>query len=181
MLLLGRDVIETHHVFDQVLGPPGTPFAQLLGLGWVVVGELCLGQIHAQDVVNVNKTYVHEDGRTSLFQPCCDHPLSVHDPLFVQTPTDNKVSLSVHDREFLRIMDEQVHKNPHVGWIAPLTLRSGRHRLPNKKKQVVKRTNTLLKGPETLKGLEKDPVKKAHFLSSWINYSAMVMLNWPPS
>ncbi|XP_060571866.1 uncharacterized protein LOC132730037 [Ruditapes philippinarum] len=95
--------------------------------------------------------------RASLFQPCCDHPLSVHDPLFVQTPTDNKVSLSVDDREFLRIMDEQVHKNPDGGWIAPLPLRSGRPRLPNNKKQVVKRTNNLLKG------LEKDPVKKAHF------------------
>jgi hypothetical protein len=56
MLLLGRDVIEAHNVFDQVLRPPGTPFAQRIGLGWVVVGELCIGQIHAQDVVNVNKS-----------------------------------------------------------------------------------------------------------------------------
>lgn len=112
MLLLGRDVIEAHHVCDQVLGPSGAPFAQRLGL--VVVGDLCLGQIHATNVVNVNKTYAlePEDGRSSLFHPCCDHYLSVTDPLFIQTPTDNKPSLSIDDREFLEIMDTQVHKKP---------------------------------------------------------------------
>lgn len=37
LLLLGRDVIEAHHIIDQVAGPPGAPFAQRQGLGWVVV------------------------------------------------------------------------------------------------------------------------------------------------
>jgi len=157
LLLLGRDVIEAHHVFDQVLGPPGAPFAQRLGLGWVVVGELCLGQMHVPTVVNVNKTYVLDDGRTSLFQPCCDHVLSVKDPLFIRTPSDDKVSLSIDDREFLSCMDEKVHKNSDGSWVAPLPLRSDRPRLPNNKTQAVRRTESLLKG------LEKDPGKKTHF------------------
>ena len=39
-LLIGRDVIEAHHVFDQLTKPKQTPFAQRLGLGWVIVGEV---------------------------------------------------------------------------------------------------------------------------------------------
>lgn len=40
LLLLGRDVIEVHQVFYQKLGPKGTPFAQRLKLGWVVIGDM---------------------------------------------------------------------------------------------------------------------------------------------
>jgi hypothetical protein len=47
LLLLGRDVTEAHHIVDQVVGQSGAPYAQRLGLGWVVIGELCLDQIHA--------------------------------------------------------------------------------------------------------------------------------------
>ena len=37
LLLLRTDVVGAHHVYDQVVGPPGAPFAQKLGLGWVVL------------------------------------------------------------------------------------------------------------------------------------------------
>lgn len=157
LLLLGRDCIEAHYVLDQVLGPAGSPFAQKLGLGWVVIGQLCVGKFHANEVVNVNKTYLLEDGRASLFQPCCDHLLSVQDPVFIQTPNDNKPSLSVDDREFLKIMDSQVQKKPDGGWVAPLPLRSDRPRLPNNRSQAINRSSTLVKS------LQKDPDKEAHF------------------
>nr|XP_027232691.1 uncharacterized protein LOC113824143 [Penaeus vannamei] len=51
-LLIGRDLPEAHHVLDQVTGPPGTPFAQKMKLGWVIVGEVCLGKHHATKNVN---------------------------------------------------------------------------------------------------------------------------------
>ena len=57
-------------VCDQIVGPDGTPFAQKLGLGWVIIGQVCLGQIHLDCVVNCNKTYLLQNGRPSVFSPC---------------------------------------------------------------------------------------------------------------
>lgn len=90
LLFLGRDTIDAHHVLNQVIGPPGVPFAQRLGLGWVVVGELCLGEIHSQVKVKVNKTYLLSNSRTSLFKPCdskvqvsdVDQKSYAYDPVF---------------------------------------------------------------------------------------------------
>ena len=35
------------HVHEQILGDKGKPFAQKLPLGWVIIGEVCLGKVHA--------------------------------------------------------------------------------------------------------------------------------------
>ncbi len=57
LLLLGRDLTEAHHVLEQRTGPRGSPYAQKLYLGWVVIGETCFrGKIH-QPRVNVKKTF----------------------------------------------------------------------------------------------------------------------------
>ena len=45
LLLIGRDLMEAHHVIDHRIGPKGSPYAQRLKLGWVVVGETCLGKL----------------------------------------------------------------------------------------------------------------------------------------
>lgn len=158
LLLLGRDVGEVHHVLDQVIGPTGLPFAQRLSLGWVVIGELCLGQVHAPKVLNVYKTHVLKDGRTSLFEPCGGFSVSVQDPIFVKTKDDNKVGPSIEDREFIQIMDSHFHKGSDGGWVAPLPFRSSRSRLPNNRSQAVKRANILTKS------LEKNEVKQQHFV-----------------
>ena len=60
-LLIGRDLTEAHHVIDQVTGSRGLPFAQKLSLGWVIIGEVCLGRMHRPDMVNVNKIYIKMD------------------------------------------------------------------------------------------------------------------------
>ncbi|XP_052087892.1 uncharacterized protein LOC127724930 [Mytilus californianus] len=70
LLLIGRDLGEAHHVYDQRTGPQRTPYAQKLALGWVVIGETCLGKVHVPDKVNVNKTFVLQNGRTSICKPC---------------------------------------------------------------------------------------------------------------
>lgn len=159
LLLLGRDVPEVHHVIDQVVGPPGSPYTQLLGLGWVVVGEMCLGQIHTRDVVNVHRTFVLDDGRTSLFKPCDNSDfISVQDPVFVKTPDDDKPSMSIDDRRFVELMDSEFQRSQNGRWVAPLPFRFPRQRLPNNKDQAVKRAKVLHAS------LEKNPVKTQHFL-----------------
>lgn len=50
LLLLFRDVIRVHKVREQVNGPQNAPFAQRLDLGWVLVGEVCLGNAHKPTV-----------------------------------------------------------------------------------------------------------------------------------
>jgi hypothetical protein len=49
-ILIGRDLPEAHHVLDQIIGPPMTPFAQRLPLGWVIIGDVCLNEnkVHNQ-------------------------------------------------------------------------------------------------------------------------------------
>ncbi len=68
LLLLGRDVIRAHKVRQQVNGPINVPFAQRMDLGWVVIGEVCLCNVH-RPMVNTFKTNVLEGGRHSIFQP----------------------------------------------------------------------------------------------------------------
>ncbi len=46
MLLLGWDIIRVHKVCKQVNGSHNLPYAQKLDLGWVIVGNVCLGSIH---------------------------------------------------------------------------------------------------------------------------------------
>jgi hypothetical protein len=69
LLLIGRDLTEAHHVLDQRIRPGRSPYAQRLSLGWVIVGEACLGKVHQPDKVNVNKTHLLSDGRKSIFRP----------------------------------------------------------------------------------------------------------------
>jgi hypothetical protein len=54
--LIGRDIPEIHHVHEQILGDKGKPFAQKLPLGWVIIGEVCLGKVHAPTEISVRKT-----------------------------------------------------------------------------------------------------------------------------
>jgi hypothetical protein len=69
-ILIGRDLIAAHHVVDQRLAPDGLPYGQKLPLGWVIIGDVCLGKVHQPEVISVNKTSVLIDGRPSHLQPC---------------------------------------------------------------------------------------------------------------
>lgn len=62
LLLLGQDVLSVHKVRKQRNGPHNTPYAQLLDLGWVIVGEVCLDRIHRQLSVNAYKTNILHNG-----------------------------------------------------------------------------------------------------------------------
>ena len=157
-LLIGRDLISAHHVHDQRVGPNNLPYAQKGALGWVIVGEVCLGKIHKPNTINVNKTYTHQNGRSSLLRPCESVLETTSDPIFKRTRNDEKQALSIEDQHFLRIMDEHLVKGPDGRWIAPLPFREGRPTLPNNRSFALHRAKTLDNA------LRRNPKKRDHML-----------------
>lgn len=187
LLLLGRDILRVHKVREQLNGPNDTPYAQRLDLGWVIVGEVCLGTAHRPLSVNVYRTHVHSNGRTSYLTPCpkqiqvkeCIGEIPKHltmsseydvklgarkttDNLgctvFQRTQDDDKPGLSVEDNVFLEIMDRNVFQDSANSWVAPLPFRSPRSRLPNNRDQAMKRLTSLRKT------LDKKPEMKRQFI-----------------
>ncbi|KAK3569837.1 hypothetical protein QTP86_005855 [Hemibagrus guttatus] len=70
MLLLGWDVIRVHKVRKQVNGPHYLPYAQKLDLGWVIVGNVCQGDVHRPLTIRTFHMNTVEPKRPTLFCPC---------------------------------------------------------------------------------------------------------------
>ncbi|XP_013856011.1 uncharacterized protein LOC106511825, partial [Austrofundulus limnaeus] len=165
MLLLGRDLIRVHKVRKQVNGPHNLPYAQQLDLGWVIVGNVCLGSNHMPQSVNTFYTKTMETTRPTLFESCPNvfcvkekysniyiptYPSlsSETDPdcdanhlgcaVFRQTKEDNQLAPSIQDGFFMKIMNEGLHKDSNNSWVAPLPFKHPRKRLPNNKPQALK-------------------------------------------
>lgn len=51
--------------------------------------------------------------------------------------------MSVEDKAFLEIMDEEIFMDDSNSWVAPLPFREPRHKLPNNRVQAAKRLSTL--------------------------------------
>ncbi|XP_061180594.1 uncharacterized protein LOC133189205 [Saccostrea echinata] len=180
LLLIGRDLIQAHHIHDQRVGPKDSPFAQKLSLGWVVIGDVCLGRLHKPQGVTVYKTTVIEDGRQSIFEPCQNsfrltegivpHQDVVKKDIFQISADDDQVGLSVDDRQFLQIMEEGFEKDSSGKWKAPLPFRKPRPVLENNRLQALKRAHMLDAS------LERNSVKKEHlvtFMRGLIDSGAM--------
>lgn len=75
LLLIGRDLLQVHHVMEQRIGPDKEPFAQRLPLGWTIIGNTCLSRQHIPKTANVYKTFVTENGRGSILEPCSQYML----------------------------------------------------------------------------------------------------------
>jgi hypothetical protein len=169
MLLICRELIEAHHVLDQQIGPPNTPYAQKLPHGWAIIGETFLCKVHRPDAVNVLKTNLTHDGRITIFKPCSylfsvnrDKQDSSHihvlgKTIFLETEFDDKTGLSTDNRKFLKILNQNFHKNEDAHWSAPLPFCNQNVKIPNNKPQALKRTKTLESS------LRRDPVKKENF------------------
>ena len=81
LFLIGHDLPDAHIVKDQRTGSTGQPIGQKLSLGWVVIGNVCLGPHTRLGHVIVNKTNILPIGRpTSLCCPC-PHAMNVKDHL----------------------------------------------------------------------------------------------------
>ncbi|XP_073713971.1 uncharacterized protein [Misgurnus anguillicaudatus] len=174
LILLGRDILRVHKVREQINGPHSAPYAQRLDLGWVIVGDTCLGTTHKPSSVNVLKTHVLSNGRTSILSPCPNKILvketlsqSSHlgcssasctqeerlsgcidmlgSAVFERTRDDEKSALSVDDQVFLELMDREVYKNEANSWVAPLPFRSTRQFLPSNREQAMSRLYSLKK------------------------------------
>ncbi len=186
LLLLGRDILSVHKVREQINGPLNMPYAQRLDLGWVIVGEVCLGGAHKPKDVSTFKTNVLLNGRPSLFEPCtnymkikdtfsapkqegCTASLcylgvpteeteSSDDSVFARTPNDDKSAPSIEDGEFLRIMEEEMYIDETNHWVAPLPFRSNRRRLSNNRALAQKRFLSLQRS------FQKNPEMKNHFV-----------------
>ncbi|KAK3506463.1 hypothetical protein QTP70_000932 [Hemibagrus guttatus] len=184
LLLLGRDILQVHKVREQRNGPNNAPYAQRLDLGWVVVGNVCLGSVHRSAALSTYRTHVLDNGRPSLLPPCpnklsikekfdikplpevslaCDDFIFddyvIGDTIFERSKDDNKVGLSIEDRRFLDIMDREMFMDESNSWVAPLPFRTPRQRLPNNRDQALTRLSSLLRT------LKKKPEMKSHFVT----------------
>lgn len=189
LLLLGRDIIQAHKVIEQRNGPPRAPFAQRLALGWVIIGDVCINGVHKPSPVNSFRTYILENGRSSLMSPClskidvkerigCTSQLGKsstsnqqqgssprngtslkRESIFLCTKDDDKVGPSMEDLAFLRIMEEEIKQDKSNSWVAPLPFRTPRLRLPNNRQQAMNRLTALTRT------LKKHPEKKADFIN----------------
>ncbi len=70
ILLLGRGILSVHKVREQYNGPGNMPYAQRLDLGWVIVGEVCMGGVHKSGTANVFRKNMLQNRHTSFFPSC---------------------------------------------------------------------------------------------------------------
>ncbi|XP_061169198.1 uncharacterized protein LOC133178524 [Saccostrea echinata] len=141
-LLIGRDLIMAHHVLDHRIGKDNLPYGQQLPLGWVIIGNVCLGTVHSPDIVNVNKTTILSNGRPTMMIPCDSEIKIDFDSIFRRTDQDEKPGLSVEDKDFLNIIGSGIQKTDQGHWMAPLPFRSTRRTLPNNKEAAERRARS---------------------------------------
>ena len=175
LLLIGRDLIAAHRVLDQIAGEETLPIAQQLPLGWVIIGETCLGRQHVTPRVNVNKTFVLPNGQATLLPPCTSrlevtetylenkfekqYPGIADSVIFEVTKNDNSPAASIDDLNFMKVMKEQYKLDQGGSWVAPLPFRSPREQLQNNRDQALKRAKLFDIN------LSKNSTKREHFLS----------------
>lgn len=78
--------------------------------------------------------------------------------MFQRTESDEKLALSMGDREFIDLMNSEFKKHPDGLWEAPLPFRKDRQRLVNNYDQALKRARQLHYT------LQKNPIKRKHFV-----------------
>ena len=172
-VLIGRDLVQAHVVDQQIVGAENAPIAQKLKLGWVIIGEVCLGKVHKPTTINVKRTHVLSDGRETVFDPCTysrqvkvsqsddvyDERDDLRVDIFQRTKDDNKIGLSVEDRAFVQLMDREFRKDSTGHWSAPLPFRTAKPKMPNNRDQAIKRAKSFDRS------LQTNPLKKEHMVT----------------
>ena len=79
--------------------------------------------------------------------------------VFNRTKADDKLTLSIEDKAFLKIMDEEFFKGDSNSLVDPLPFRTPRRQLPNNKEQALSHLTSLHHT------LEKRPEMKKHFVA----------------
>ncbi|KAJ8381419.1 hypothetical protein SKAU_G00021970 [Synaphobranchus kaupii] len=110
---------------ETFLGPHNASFAQRLDLGWVVIGEVCLGNVH-KPTVNTFKTNVLDSGchvketQQSFNRPGKATERMLGQTVFNQTEHDNKPAPSLEETIFLKIMMTNVYRDDANSCVAPV-------------------------------------------------------------
>lgn len=141
-VLIGRDLIAAHHVLDQRVGGDRLPYGQKLPLGWVIIGDVCLGGVHQPKVISVSKTSILANGRPTHLGLCDSEFWVKEDPIFQRTPDDEKPGLSVQDKKFLGIMENGFRRTSNGQWEAPLPFNTSRPVLPDSKALALRRAKS---------------------------------------
>ena len=179
-LLIGRDAPELLKVRRFINGPKGAPWAQLLSLGWTISGQTCLDLAGGPRHAVVRRTNVLPNHDIALSEahsnqmplqtyaliPCpnkfkitgtlSDQQERIRENVFHTSPYDNDVSFSCDDLEFLRIMEDGIHKNETGHWEMPLPFRQKEVRMPNNYAQALNRLRGLLRTLSKKPQMQKD-------------------------
>ncbi|XP_071956865.1 uncharacterized protein [Antedon mediterranea] len=172
-ILLGRDAAQAHKVREVRNGPNHSPWGQRLDLGWMVIGDVCLGGAHQKNVVTANRNHIKvlRNGRPSAMFTTCKGMISAKEitlqrscdvlggNVFQQKEDDEQYGMSREDVEFVQLMGKEMKRGEQGNWIAPLPFREERKRLPNNKQQAMNRMQSLIRT------LDKKPEMKAHYLA----------------
>lgn len=142
-------------VQDQRKGSRGMPFAQRFCHGWVIIGPVSFNFLHIPEKINVNKTYILQNGRPSLLHQC-DNRIQIKDYIFIQTERDERMALSKEDEKFVELMDKDFKKTADGKWEALLPFQTQRPLLPSNKLQAINRASAF--DPS----LRRNPTKKEH-------------------
>lgn len=188
LLLLGRDIVRVHKVLQQYNRPRDAPFAQKLDLGWVIVGDVCLGGAHAPKAVSSFKTCLLDNGRPSHLLPCgnvvnvkedfsggikaqgllasedamdsyAQPGHHLGDTVFQRTEKDHHLAPSVEDQVFMQLMERGFHKEETRHWVAPLPFRRPRKWLPNNRQYAFQRLMSLRHSFEKKPSMKNDFVE----------------------
>ena len=78
-----------------------------------------------------------------MFEPC-DSQFFIHEThdLFQRTDHDEKIGLSVEDREFLELMNTSFERDDSGHWVAPLPFKRNHQPLPNNQTQALQRARS---------------------------------------
>lgn len=108
-----------------------------------------LPEVSVRDLsVTSFKTNILPNGRPTIFQPC-DKDLQIHIQsvdgeldIFRKHKDDEEIGLSVEDREFIHIMENEM-KLEEGNWTAPLPFKRDKPAIPNNKVMTLKRAMVL--------------------------------------
>ena len=187
-ILLSRDAPELLKVREFRNGPKGAPWAQKLLLGWTISGQTCLDRVGGPVHVSAYRTALEKDQPRSMSSANVDgvspvetvscpnyfkvkesHERSFNenqDDVYHTTPEDNDVALSREDRQFLKIVEEGIHKDALGNWEMPLPFRTEDVVMPNNREQALNRLNGLLR---TFKRKPEMQSNYLEFMSSMID------------
>ena len=186
-ILLGRDAPELKS--PRILKwAKEAPWAQKLLLGWTISVQTCLDRVAGPVHVSAYCTALEKDQPLSMSSAnvngvppvetvSCPNYFKVkesherpfnenRDDVYHTTPEDNDAALSREYGQFLKIVEEGIHKNALGNWEMPLLFRTEDVVMPNNREQALNRLNGLLRTFKRKPEMQSDYLE---FMSSMIN------------